>query len=226
MQRITEPELMDDEAQAVAYAQADFAEPNALFLSLFESTFPTWRGAGSVLDLGCGPADISFRFAKRWPDCVVNAVDGSAAMLGCARDARHKWSEAGTRVRLLEALIPELDLAPASHAAVISNSLLHHLHSPAVLWDTVRRFAAPGAAVLVMDLMRPPDKQSAAALIDRYAVGEPEVLRQDFYNSLLAAFETGEVEAQLSAAGLDTLEVLAVSDRHLCVSGRMPGTGN
>lgn len=226
MQRITEPELMGDEAQALAYAQADFSEPNELFLSLFEETFPGWAGAGSILDLGCGPADISYRFAARWPDCNVIAVDGSAAMLDRANAARDQWPKACARVSLVEAIIPALDLKPASHAAVISNSLLHHLHTPTVLWDTIRRFAAPGAAILVMDLRRPRDEQKAAALVDEYARDEPEVLRQDFYNSLLAAFETGEVEAQLAAAGLGSLDVHTVSDRHLCVSGHMPVAGS
>ncbi len=226
MQRITEPELMDDEAQALAYAQADFAEPNALFLGLFESAFPAWPGAGAVLDLGCGPADISFRFAQRWPGCTVDAVDGSAAMLERARAARSSWPDADGRVRLVEATLPDLELAPAAHAAIISNSLLHHLHSPRVLWDTVRRFAAPGAAVLVMDLMRPPNTEEAAALVELYAANEPDVLKTDFYNSLLAAFECSEVEDQLSAAGLQHLQVQAVSDRHLLVSGHMPGAGD
>lgn len=226
MQRTIEPELMEDEAQAIAYAEADFAEPNALFLYLFETTFPDWSGAGSILDLGCGPADISYRFAQRWPACRVNAVDGSTAMLDCARAARSRWPECAERVHLIEALIPRLGFPVESHDAVISNSLLHHLPSASVLWDTISRFAAPGAAVLIMDLMRPADEVMAAELVARYAQGEPEILKQDFYNSLLAAFEIGEVEAQLAAAGLHSLEVQAVSDRHLCISGRMPGAGS
>jgi hypothetical protein len=53
----------------------------------------------------------------------------------------------------------------------------------------------PGAPVLVMDLMRPASPAAAEALVEQYAAGEPEVLRRDFYNSLLAAFEPGEVRA-------------------------------
>jgi hypothetical protein len=50
------------------------------------------------------------------------------------------------------------------------------------------------------------------------------VHRLDFYNSLRAAFEVEEVEAQLRAAGLDGFTVRAVSDRHLVVTGRgIPG---
>ena len=39
MQRVLEPELMDDELQARAYAQADFAEPHSAYPQLFLSLF-------------------------------------------------------------------------------------------------------------------------------------------------------------------------------------------
>jgi ubiquinone/menaquinone biosynthesis C-methylase UbiE len=34
-----------------------------------------------VLDLGCGPADVTIRFAKANPGYKFHGVDGSAAML-------------------------------------------------------------------------------------------------------------------------------------------------
>jgi hypothetical protein len=83
----------------------------------------------------------------------------------------------------------------------------------------VRESGAPGARVLVMDLMRPASEAAAQALVDEYAANEPEVLRRDFYNSLLAAFEPAEVRAQLEAANLGHFAVEAVSDRHLLVRG-------
>jgi len=52
---------------------------------------------------------------------------------------------------------------------------------------------------------------------------EAPVLKEDFYNSLLAAFEPGEIEAQLREAGLGALQIEQVSDRHLAVWGRAPG---
>ena len=55
---------------------------------------------------------------------------------------------------------------------------------------------------------------------DQYAAGEPEVLRRDFFNSLVAAFERGEVRAQLGRAGLGHFTVAEASDRHLLVRGR------
>ena len=46
MKRTLEPELMEDVAQARAYAQADFAEENQGFVDRFRDYFP---------GLECGP---------------------------------------------------------------------------------------------------------------------------------------------------------------------------
>lgn len=220
MERVTEPELMDDLAQARAYAEADFEEPNRLFVQLFAETFPDFSGA-AVLDLGCGPGDITLRLAARYPGCEVHGVDGSAAMLRFAEDARGRAGEAGARVRFVRGLIPGVALPRASYEALVSNSLLHHLHAPEGLWRTLLERARPGACVLVMDLSRPASEARAAELVDAYAGDEPEVLRRDFYNSLLAAFEPGEIREQLARAGLTGLAVEQVSDRHLAVRGHL-----
>jgi hypothetical protein len=64
MERVLEPELMDDPEQTEAYAAADFAEENQGFVDRFAEYFPEFS-SGRVLDVGCGPADIPVRFARR-----------------------------------------------------------------------------------------------------------------------------------------------------------------
>ena len=56
-------------------------------------------------------------------------------------------------------------------------------------------------------------------MVKLYAGSEPEVLKKDFYHSLLAAFEPAEVEYQLSVNGLAELSVMVVSDRHMIICG-------
>ena len=216
MQRTPEPELMDDDAQALAYADADFEDSNSSFVRHFQGTFPEWEGSGTLLDLGCGPADIAARLAHAFPDCAVHAVDGSAAMLRCA-EAVVARAGAADRVTLVLADAP---LPRDDYDAVVSNSLLHHLPDPAILWGAIRRFARPGAPVFVMDLARPDSPQAARGVVDAYAAGEPDLLRRDFLLSLHASYSVDEVHAQLDAAGLSGLEVGMVSDRHLAVWGR------
>jgi SAM-dependent methyltransferase len=221
MQRVPEPELMDEAEQAQAYAQADFTEPNERFVGYFEAEFPEFVH-GSVLDLGCGPGDIVLRLAGRRPGLVVHGLDGSTAMLHFASERLLETPSLGGRVQFIEGVLPGAALPLPAYDAVISNSLLHHLHDPAVFWDAVREAAAPGAAVLVMDLFRPESEAEVQAIVERHAAQEPEVLKRDFLASLRAAFEPDEVRAQLHAAGLDGLEVRTVSDRHVLVVGRLP----
>lgn len=212
---------MLDLDQAVAYAEADFSESDNRFVQRFIELFGVPAG-GEIVDLGCGPGNIAQRVAQTMPDCRVTGVDGSAAMLEIARARADQSGLSGLRLRYIEDTLPSTSLGGKAAVGIVSNSLLHHLHEPAVLWDSLRQIAAPGAAVLIGDLRRPADEQTARQIVDTYAADEAEILREDFFNSLLAAFEIDEVRQQLAAAGLDGLQVQAIGDRHLEVFGRMP----
>jgi SAM-dependent methyltransferase len=216
MQRIPEPELMDDLAQARAYADADFSEPHQAFVRYFRERFPEFE-RGAVLDLGCGPADVTVRFARAYPQVSITGIDGAAAMLALGRGllAREALSE---RITLVQTYLPA-QLARRCDA-VISNSLLHHLADPAVLWNSIKQAAKPGAPVFVMDLLRPHSIEQAERLAATYTGDAPPVLRKDFFNSLLAAYQPDEIGVQLRAAGLGHLKIEQVSDRHLVIWGK------
>jgi ubiquinone/menaquinone biosynthesis C-methylase UbiE len=173
-----------------------------------------------VLDLGCGPCDVTIRFAKANPGYTFHAVDGSAAML---RHAKRAVKSAGLsrRLKLIEGFIPGAPIPRRSYDVILSSSFLHHLHDPQVLWQTVRQCAKRGTIVFVPDLRRPSSRAKAREFVRKYSGAEPEILRRDFYNSLLAAFTPAEVRQQLAGAGLNTLKVEIVSDRHLLVFGKM-----
>lgn len=221
MKRRPEPELMDAAEQAQAYAQADFSEPNTLFLKLLGELKPGDLAGKKALDLGCGNADIVIGVLKAYPQVECDALDGSTAMLEHARAALDALPGVARRCRLLHDVLPSENLPKATYDLVLSNSLLHHLHDPRVLWRTLRETAKPGAIVVIMDLMRPASAAWAESLVATYAADAPKVLRRDFRNSLFAAFEPQEVVAQLKEAGLEELEVGVVSDRHLAVLGRI-----
>lgn len=218
MQRIPEPELMIDPVQAQAYADADFSAPHDAFVAHFAARFPDFK-TGRVLDLGCGPADVTLRFAHAYPDTEIVGVDGAEAMLALGRAAIAR-ANCADRITLRCTCLPDSSVEHQAFDAVISNSLLHHLLVPDVLWQTIRHAAKPRAAVCVMDLLRPHSREEATRLLALHAADAPQILRRDFFNSLLAAYEIEEVRAQLRTAALSQFQVEAVSDRHMLIFGR------
>jgi len=216
MDRILEPELMDDPEQALVYAQADFEKENQGFVDRFRDYFPDFSD-GHALDLGCGPGDIPIRFAQAIPACRITGVDASAPMVRLAEEA---VQNAGLSDRITFRCERFQDLAGANIAdAVISNSLLHHVPSPLQFWHKLRLAVKPGSPVLVMDLLRPDSPEEAQAIVDRYASGAPDILRRDFYNSLLAAFTEDEIASQLARMNLTRLLIDVPDDRHWVVGG-------
>jgi len=219
MERVPEPELMEDKEQVLAYARADFEEPNELFLSTFKKA--VGEASGQVLELGCGPANLSLRFAGANPNCMLYALDGSRAMLEEALRQLESAPHAKGRIVLIHNRLSEASLPQRYYPIVISNSLLHHLHDPMQLWNAVKMYAASNAWVFVMDLVRPASEAQARSIVEKHSGGEPPVLKRDFFNSLLAAFEESEIREQLARSGLGHFTTEIVSDRHVAVYGRM-----
>jgi 2-polyprenyl-3-methyl-5-hydroxy-6-metoxy-1,4-benzoquinol methylase len=216
MERILEPELMDDPEQAIVYARADFEKENQGFVDRFREYFTEFT-EGHILDLGCGPGDIPVRFARALPSSHITGVDASAPMVRLAEEA---VQQAGLSGRITFRCERFQDFAGANVAdAAISNSLLHHVPNPLQFWHKLRLAVKSGSPVLVMDLLRPDSPEAAQAIVDRYASGAPDILRRDFYNSLLAAFTEDEIGAQLARMNLTRLIIDVPDDRHWVVGG-------
>lgn len=214
MKRICEAELMDDLAQAEAYGAADFSSSDRALVKWIAQQFPEGLGE-NLVDLGCGPGNITFLLAEKYPEARVLGLDGALAMLGLAEERR-----VSEQVRFQEVLLPCPDLE-GGHTALISNSLLHHLHDPQGLWQSVRQLGAPGAVVVIHDLRRPSNDAALDELVERYAAEAPPILRRDYSQSLRAAFTLEEVREQLALAGLSELQLAERQDRYLVVWGRL-----
>ena len=222
MQRVPEPELMDAPDQVQAYSEADFAESNRLFVDQLlhmPSVLQFQTRPVRLVDLGCGPGDICLRLARHRPDWTIQGVDAGANMLKSA-EAAARLQSMNNRVEFKFAHLPDPSLPQQHYQIVLSNSLLHHLPDPSVLWNSIKQLGATGASVQVMDLERPASEDQADQLVQRYAEHAPDVLKQDFFNSLKAAWTLDEVQAQVRAAGL-TLEVQRISDRHWIAQGQL-----
>jgi len=231
MQRTPEPDLMDDEEQARQYAEADFSVSDQAFVaSILANLRATAVQPARILDLGCGPGNISLPLAQALPGRPLLAIDGAEAMLRLARARQRRQPETRARLRFQLARLPLTaealtGLTPEFRppfALLVSNSLLHHLQDPAALWQGLRLWGCPGALVVIRDLRRPDSPAQLDALVEHHAREAPDLLRRDFRRSLAAAYRPEEVERQLHAAGLDGLRVSTVEDRYLQVCGLLP----
>jgi hypothetical protein len=71
-----------------------------------------------------------------------------------------------------------------------------------------------------MDLIRPATLERARQIVEMLTAGEHPILKEDFFNSLCAAFTTEEAKNQLGQAGLP-LQVLQVSSLHVLIKGTL-----
>jgi len=218
MERVLEPEIMDDPVQVQAYAEADFHKENQGFVDHFLRLYDDLDGA-HVVDLGCGPGDIAIRLGRSHPSCRITGIDGSSPMISWAEQAVNQAGLAH-RIGFLCQRFQDVTL-PTPADAVISNSLAHHVPNPLRFWYGLKHLIKSGGPVLVMDLLRPDSSEEAQAIVDQYAAHESERLRQDFFHSLLAAYTEDEVAAHLAELNLSRLMVDVPDDRHWIVYGRV-----
>jgi SAM-dependent methyltransferase len=216
--RQPEPQVMDVQDEADAYALADFSQVNEAFVQRLEDLAGHLEDALCV-DLGCGPADIPIRLALRRPTWRIIAMDASEPMLQWARQGAR---EAGVLNRLELRCADACTYQPGEDCDVVfSNSILHHVDDPIAFWRQLARWGRKDAVILVRDLFRPPSCREAQEIVRREASGESDLLQQEFYRSLLAAYTPAEIRSQLDEAGLRHLNVCTVTDRHVDVWGSL-----
>ena len=221
MERILEPELMEDMEQALAYSHADFATSHQMRVTWFQERFGEDKQPASILDLCCGGGDMTFRFARAFSHSRIIAVDGSQAMLDIAQKDVQAEPEIANRIQFARAFLPSDEIPQNKYDLVMSHSALHHFHDPNALWKTIRAHTQPGTLVFISDLQRTESVEAAEQLVRERAGKEHPILQKDFAASLCAAFTIEEVREQLKINGLGTLQVEAINDVYMLVYGRM-----
>ncbi len=95
----------------------------------------------TVIDLGCGPGNVTKTLKGRWPGAALTGVDGSPEMLERARaeDPDIEWVEADMNDWRPEA---QVDL-------IYSNAALHWLNNHDVLFPQLVKHLAPGGYLAV-----------------------------------------------------------------------------
>jgi ubiquinone/menaquinone biosynthesis C-methylase UbiE len=210
LQRILEPEVMDTWEESIAYDAMDFTEVNTAFADRAVALGPI---AGTVLDLGTGPARIPILMAQRRSQWQIVGIDLSENMLKLGE--RH-LQEAGLsdRIRLERVDAKQMPYADAAFDFVVSNSIMHHLPDPLPCWREIGRILKPDGGLFVRDLLRPEDGETLDRLVSAIGADFDAHQTQLFRDSLHAAFTLEEVEQMVAAARLENVRVYRSSDRH------------
>ena len=85
MERVPAPELMEEKEQVISYDEADFSEVevnliNQINYYLLRKNISLGE-KDLIVDLGCGPGNISEKLAIKWPNTAVLGIDGSKEMI-------------------------------------------------------------------------------------------------------------------------------------------------
>ncbi len=218
LERVLEPEVMDTYEEADDYDSMDHSEVNRAFVTDFLAAGDV---SGLFLDLGTGTALIPVELCERHDDCYVMAADASVHMLDMAR---YNIEIAGQieRIQLDHSDAKDLPYKDGYFAAVMSNSIVHHIPDPTVALKEAIRVVEPGGLLFFRDLMRPEDDEAIRQLVETYAGQENEHQQQMLENSLRAALDLEEIRQLVADLGFDPETVQATSDRHWTWSARKP----
>ena len=179
---------MDSELEARDYDQMDYREVNARFVDDLMSLPHLTR----ALDVGTGTAQIPIALCRRAPEAKVVAIDLARHMLHLGAFNVERAGLAGV-ISLEERDAKALGLPDASFTSVVSNSIVHHIPSPAGALAEMVRVLEPSGWLFVRDLLRPSDDETVTMLVERYTKNESARQKALFEASLRAALSLAEV---------------------------------
>ncbi|HVX59124.1 MAG TPA: class I SAM-dependent methyltransferase [Pirellulales bacterium] len=218
LSRVLEPEVMESPQEAADYDSMDHQAVNSAFVEDFlaaaRTAGPSLTGAANqILDLGTGTAQIPIELNRRSPETRVLAIDLAASMLELAR--RNVEAAGFSETIALEQVDAKgLPFDAGTFAAVISNSIVHHIPEPARTLAEACRVVRPGGLLFFRDLLRPRDDAEVALLVSAYAGSANAHQRQLFEASLRAALSLQEMRELVDRLGFNPSGVKQTTDRH------------
>jgi len=231
MERIPETELMDNKEQVISYDEADFSEGefnliNQISYYLLRKNI-VLNEKDLIVDLGCGPGNISEKLAIKWPNTEVVGIDGSKEMI---MRAEHN-KEISTYKKNLENLryicsdIKDIKstnfLFNREISLLVSNSLIHHITHLEDFFNTIRSLSSNITVNFHKDLKRPLDEKSALALKFQCSTKYNTILTDDYYASLKASYTFKELKNFILENDLTSLDVFEEGENYLIVYGNV-----
>ena len=231
MERIPEPELMEKKEQVISYDEADFSEGEITLINqidhyLLEKNISLCE-KDLVVDLGCGPGNISEKLAIKWPNTEVVGIDGSKEMILRAEQNKEISNNQKNlkNLRYVCADIKDIKstnfLIKKKISLLVSNSLIHHITNLEDFFNTIRSLSSNGTVNFHKDLKRPLDEKCALELKEQCSTKYNEILTNDYYASLRASYTFKELRNFTSENDLSSLDVFEDGDKYLIVYGNV-----
>jgi ubiquinone/menaquinone biosynthesis C-methylase UbiE len=208
--RVLEPEVMDSVEEACDYDSMDHSQVNRVFVADF---LAAWDQQSPVLDVGTGTAQIPIELARHAPKAQIVAIDLAEHMLEVGRENVRQAGFTG-RIRLERQDAKRLPYPSHSFAAVISNSIVHHIPDPGKVLAEMVRVTRPGGLLFVRDLLRPASDEVVRSLVSTYAGDANAHQQKMFEESLRAALSLAEIRNLVSNLKFDPATVEQTTDRH------------
>ena len=231
MERTVEPELMENADQVNSYAKADFSqEENNLINQISYYLLKNEINLGEedlIVDLGCGPGNISEKLSIKWPRANVVGIDGSKEMILKAESKRKNSLKRGklNNLRYIFADIKNLELSKiTTHKNItllVSNSLIHHITYLEDFFNCIKRLSTNKTVNFHKDLRRPNNEKSALKLKEKCSNKYDDILTNDYYASLKASYTLKELRNFLLKYQLSSLEVFEEGDQYLIIYGKV-----
>ena len=231
MDREPEPEIMDKKSQVEAYCEADFSlgENNLIkFISDYLKINNINLSRNDlIVDLGCGPGNISEKLSERWPDVNVLGVDGSQEMIKEAESRLFK-NKIVNKYRNLNYLCSDIRKI-SSHeifsrkkiTLLVSNSLIHHINHIDNFFKFIVNLSNKETINFHKDLIRPKDQETALKLRDKCSQKFSSILTNDYYASLKASYRKNEVQKKILELNLNSMNVIEETKEYLIVYGKV-----
>ena len=231
MERIPEPELMEQKEQVIFYDKADFSEGEDNLIKQINYYLLKKNISLSekdlIVDLGCGPGNISEKLSIKWPNTEVVGVDGSKEMIIKAESNKkmHSNREIVKNLRYICADIKNIELKTISSkkeiSLLVSNSLIHHITYLDDFFKTIIKLSSHQTLNFHKDLKRPLDEKVALDLKKKCSEKYNNILTNDYYASLRASYNYKELKDFTLKNNLFALEVFEDGDQYLIVYGKV-----
>ena len=231
MERIVEPELMEREDQVTSYAAANFSEVendliNKIKYYLIKNNI-ILNQTDLMVDLGCGPGNISEKLSLKWPEASVLGIDGSKEMIRKA-ELNKKNSSNRNRLNNLRYICGDIKNLNRGQipfekniSLLVSNSLIHHITYLDDFFNCIEKLSTSSTINFHKDLKRPHDEKSALELREKCARKYNDILTNDYYASLKASYTLKEVKSFIFEKKLYSLEVFEEGDQYLIIYGKV-----